>query len=465
MHGSEGTAAALAIERHRAEQARHAAEAKEKAARDDLAFLLQASTRLTSDLDYTQTLQRLASSCTPTLAPLCAVDVVDAGRVWRIATAAPTAEQRELLASHIPVYAAADDAVARVLATGLAEVARRTPTGLGLWTELKVTGYLCVPLLDRGRAFGTLTLLSTGEDIFDGHTVALAEEVARSAASAALNARQYTQRAALARDLQAGLLLPEVPDVPGTGVATYYHPAGEGLDIGEDFYDIFPLSGGRWAFLLGDVCGRGAIAATTTALVRHTARAVARFLPEPDGVVQAINQALLDRPDSHGNGFVTLVYGHLTATDDGGLDLSLVRAGHTVPLHISPSGTVSEVDIPGFLLGLADEPRLPVHRLHLKPGESLLLYTDGITEAHNADRHQFGEEGLIDALRTHQGGCERPRPSSTPSPRRYGPSRVRTTGPTTKPRSPSPQPRGDGTRMQPVAVSWPFPGAPRSDGR
>lgn len=395
--------AALAIERDRAEQARRAAEAKEKAARDDLAFLLRAGTRLTSGLDYTQTLQRLASSCTPTLAPLCAVDVIDAGRVRRIATAAPTAAQEELLARHIPVYDAADDAVARVLAAGIAEVARRTPTGPGPWTELGVTGYLCIPLLDRGRAFGTLTLLSTSENVFDGHTVALAEEVARRAASAALNARQYTQRAALARDLQAGLLLPEVPEVPGADVATYYHPAGEGLDVGGDFYDLFPLSDGRWAFLLGDVCGRGAMAATTTALVRHTARAVARFLPEPDGVVRAVNQALLDRPDSHGSGFVTLVYGHLAPAGDSGLDIALVRAGHTVPLHIDGSGTVSEVDVPGFLLGMETEPRLPVHHLHLELGESLLLYTDGITEARNADRQQFGEEGLMDALRTRHG--------------------------------------------------------------
>ncbi len=84
-----------------------------------------------------------------------------------------------------------------------------------------------------------------------------------------------TRRGGLARVLQAGLLLPEVPALPSARVATYYHPAGEGLDVGGDFYDVFPLGDGRWAFMLGDVCGRGATAATTTALVRHTVRAVA----------------------------------------------------------------------------------------------------------------------------------------------------------------------------------------------
>jgi serine phosphatase RsbU (regulator of sigma subunit) len=390
--------AALAIERHQAEQARLAAEAKEEAARKDLAFLLKASTALTSDLDYTQTLQRLAASCVPALAPLCAVDIADAGRIRRVATAAPTREQEQLLAAHIPVYDAEDDAVTRVLASGLTEAARRTPTGPGPWHNLKVTGYLCVPLIDRGHTFGALTLLTTAEQAFDGHAVALAEELVRRATSAALNARQYSQRAALARDLQAGLLLPGVPILPGGEAAVYYHPADEGLEVGGDFYDIFPLPDGKWAFMLGDVCGRGAIAATTTALVRHTARAVAPLLHGPGAVVQAVNKALLDRPDSHGTGFVTMVYGHFAPADDGGLDVALVRAGHPLPLHIDHQRAVRPVDIKGSFIGVIAEPQLPTRQLHLRPTESLLLYTDGITEARNSEHEQLGEERLAHAL-------------------------------------------------------------------
>jgi GAF domain-containing protein len=391
--------AALAIERHQAEQARLAAEAKEETARKDLAFLLKASTALTSDLDYTQTLRRLAASCVPDLAPLCAVDIAGADRIRRIAAAAPTSEQEHLLAAHIPVYEANDDAVTRVLASGLTEVARRTPTGPGPWHDLKVTSYLCVPLVDRSRTFGTLTLLSTGDHAFDGHTVALAEELARRAAPSAVNARQYSQRTALARDLQAGLLLPGVPALPAVEAAVYYHPAGEGLEVGGDFYDIFSLPDGRWAFMLGDVCGRGAIAATTTALVRHTARAVAPLLPGPAAVVQAVNKALLDRPDSHGTGFVTMVYGHLAPAAGGdGLDITLVRAGHPSPLHIDHRRAVRSVDIAGSFLGVTAEPQLPACRLRLGPAESLLFYTDGITEARNSEHEQFGEERLARVL-------------------------------------------------------------------
>ncbi|MFJ3538457.1 SpoIIE family protein phosphatase [Streptomyces sp. NPDC090109] len=387
--------AALAIERHRAEQARRAAEVREQAALDDLAFLLNASTALSSELDAFQGLNRLATACVPRLAPLGTVDVVEGGRVRRVATAAPTRHQQDLLASHTPAHDT--DAVARVLSSGMTEVARRTPSGPGPWRELGVTGYVCLPLLDRGTAFGAVTLLSTGEHAFDGHTVALAEELTRRAALAARNARQYTHRAALARDLQAGLLLPDLPRVPGAEVATYYHPAGEGLDIGGDFYDVFPLEGGRWAFLLGDVCGRGAIAATTTALVRHTARAVTPLLPGPEAVVAAVNQALINRPAGHGTGFVTLVHGRLTPTEHG-LDVELVRAGHTMPLHLDGRGTVRTVDVPGTLLGIGPKTHLSAHRLLLRPDESLLLYTDGITEARDADGEQFGEDRLVAAL-------------------------------------------------------------------
>ncbi|WP_445054428.1 SpoIIE family protein phosphatase [Streptomyces sp. SAS_269] len=389
--------AALAIERHHIEEARRAADAREKAARDDLAFLLAASTALSGGLDEKQTLQRLAILASPALAPLAAVDIVEAGRVQRVVTAAPAEEARTLLASHSPARDAEDDAVARVLASGLTEVARRTPTGPGPWRVLGVTGYVCVPLVDRGRPFGTLTLFSTDGHCFDGHRVALAEELARRAGSAARNARQYAQRAALARDLQTGLLLPDLPDVPGAQLAAFYHPAGEGLEIGGDFYDVFDRGDGSWAFILGDVCGRGAMAATTTALVRHTARAVAPLLDDPADVVRAVDKALNDRHTHQNNGFVTLVYGHLAPAADG-LAVHLVRAGHTLPLLLDTDHVVGAVETSGGLLGVGIPSRLTARRFTLRPSESLLLYTDGITECRAAGTEQYGDIRLAKAL-------------------------------------------------------------------
>lgn len=389
--------AALAIERHHAEQARQAADAREKAARDDLSFLLTASTTLSGRLEEKQTLQRLVTLSSPALAPLAAVDVVEAGGLRRVAAAAPTEEARSLLASHAPSHDTEADPVARVLASGLTEVARRAPTGSGPWQDLGVTGYVCVPLVNRGRPFGTLTLLSTDGHCIDGHRVALAEELARRAASAAHNARQYAQRATLARDLQTGLLLPDLPDVPGAQLAAFYHPAGEGLEIGGDFYDVFARGDGSWAFILGDVCGRGARAATTTALVRHTARAVAPLLDDPVDIVKAVDKALNDRYAHQNNGFVTLVYGHLAPVADG-LDVHLVRAGHTLPLLLDGDHAVGTVEASGGLLGVGIPTALTARRLTLRPAESLFLYTDGITECRIGGGEQYGDIRLAKAL-------------------------------------------------------------------
>ncbi|WP_345437754.1 SpoIIE family protein phosphatase [Actinoallomurus vinaceus] len=386
--------AALAIERHRVQQARVAAEAKERAAREDLAFILEASTELARDLDVDEALHHLARLAVPALAPMCMVDVMCTGRIRRAATAARTKIQEDLLAAWCPVE---EKAVARLPVCGTTEVSRRPPPVPGPWHRLGVTGHVCVPLVDRGRVLGALTLLATAERPLDGRIVALAEELARRAAASATNAYQYTQRVRLARDLQAGLLLPDLPEPPGATVASFYEPAGEGLEIGGDFYDLFRLDDDCWAFMIGDVCGRGAVAATMTGLVRHTVRAVARLGCDPVAVADAVNVALLERAAQHGVGFVTLVYGELD-TSGGRLGGKLIRAGHLSPLHRRADGTVDPLDVPGMLLGVGSDLHIEPYEITLGPGESLVMVTDGITEARSAAGTFFGEEGVIEAL-------------------------------------------------------------------
>ncbi|GAA3654607.1 SpoIIE family protein phosphatase [Streptomyces chitinivorans] len=389
--------AALAVERHRTKQARERAEAKERAARQDLAFVLEASTQIGRDLNFHDSLHRLAELSVPELAPMSAVDVLDGGRLTRIAAfAAGERGGRWPQPSGRSALRPDGETVARVLATGVTEVARRVPPSPGPWRELGVTGYVCVPLSWRGAPFAVLTLLFTGERPLQGRTVALAEELARRTAVIAHNARQYTERVELARDLQAGLLLPEPPAVPGAEVATCYRPAGEGLDVGGDFYDVFPLGGGRWAFMIGDVCGRGASAATVTGLVRHTARAVARLVEDPARAVAEVNTALLEGV-RHGSAFVTLVYGRMTPGKDG-LEVELVRAGHVPPLVRRGGRRVEEVAAGGMLLGVVPDPAVRTARLTLRPEETLFLVTDGFTEARSADGRFLGEEGLAAAL-------------------------------------------------------------------
>ncbi|MER6074526.1 SpoIIE family protein phosphatase [Streptomyces sp. NPDC001817] len=382
--------AALAIERHAAVEASRAAQEREKAAREDLAFLLEASTAITAETHYADSLQRMARLTVPALAPLCAVHVSERGLTQRIAVAASSPEGEHLLSSPA-LCDEVDAAVTRVLASGATESAHPS----GPRAQLGVREYVCVPLTTRGRTFGALTLLATDVPL-DERTVALAQELARRAASSADNAHQFTDRVRLSHDLQAGLLPPELPRIPGATLAASYHPAGEGLEVGGDFYDVFPLPADRWALMIGDVSGRGALAATTTGMVRHTARAAARLLDEPAAVVTAINDALTANT-TEDDQFVSLVYGELRHTASR-LTLDLIRAGHVPPLVRRADGTVVEHAQPGLLLGIGPDPGFSPCHIDLHPGDSLVLVTDGITEARSADGEFFGEERLSDAL-------------------------------------------------------------------
>jgi serine phosphatase RsbU (regulator of sigma subunit) len=386
--------AALAIERHRALEAGRAARAREREAREDLAFVLEASTAIAREPLYTDSLRCMAHLVVPALARSCAVHVAESGHARRVAVAAATGAEEEALDAP-ELRDQIDKAVARVLACGSTEADRIEADPGGLAERLGVTDYACVPLTTRGRTFGVLTLLATDQP-FDHHIIALAEELARRAAISADNAHQFTYRVQLARDLQAGLLPPELPRIPGATLAASYHPAGEGLEVGGDFYDVFPLSDGRWALMIGDVCGRGAVAATTTGMVRHTARAVARLGGEAAVVVRAINDALTDGMGDD-DCFVSLVYGELRHTGSF-LALDLIRAGHVPPLMRRADGTVEELAQSGLLLGIAADIDESVHSVELYSGDSLVLVTDGITEARSPAGEFFGEDRLADVL-------------------------------------------------------------------
>ncbi|GLY42965.1 hypothetical protein Amsp01_089880 [Amycolatopsis sp. NBRC 101858] len=385
--------AALVIERDRITRARDAAIAREHQARQDLAFVLETSTVTARELDYEAGLAALAELAVPRLAPLCAIDVEQDGELRRVAVV-PAQEETGWTPSP-----AGRAMAARVLASGRSESAALPERDTASWPGLGVTHRLCVPLTARGRTFGVLSLLTIGDRAADGHTVALAEEIAGRAALHADNARHYTERAQLARDLQAGLRPVTLPDIPGVDVAAYYRALGDGLTVGGDFYDVFDLGAGRWAFAIGDVCGHGAVAATTTGLVRHTARAVAKLVAGPVAVVEAINTSLLDRPAQHSLDFVTLVYGHLEVTA-AGVEVEFVRAGHLEPLVRRADGRVEVLAPDGAALGLFAAPVLRSERVVLSAGDSLVLVTDGLTEAQAPSGSQFGDDRLRRTLAT-----------------------------------------------------------------
>lgn len=217
-----------------------------------------------------------------------------------------------------------------------------------------------------------------------------------------LRARQRAEDAEaharlLARTLQASLMPPTPPAIPGLDLAAVYRPAGAGDQIGGDFYDVFTTGGGEWVVVLGDVRGKGAAAAAVTALARYTLRAAAMHTRRPSAVLATLNAALLDDPTDR---FCTVVYLSVQPNVGGPARITLACGGHPLPILIGPDGP-STVGKPGTLLGVLDEPDLHDTAFILQPGESLFCYTDGLVEGRR-DAEEFGSDRLLDALARHQ---------------------------------------------------------------
>lgn len=203
----------------------------------------------------------------------------------------------------------------------------------------------------------------------------------------------------IAEDLQRGLLPPGLPAVPGAGLASVYRPASVGTTVGGDFYDVQVLSPASWALVIGDVQGKGPVAAAMTAAVRYAVRAAAVASPDPVSVLRTANEVLLR--DEHE---VLCTVAYVLCEHDG--DRVLVRsaaARHPLPLVVRRSGgDVEPVGRPGTLLGAVPDVDLSEGRADLRAGDALVLYTDGATEARSraADGRPelFGEDRLRAAV-------------------------------------------------------------------
>jgi phosphoserine phosphatase RsbU/P len=205
----------------------------------------------------------------------------------------------------------------------------------------------------------------------------------------------------VAETLQRGLLPPELPAVPGIALGAAYRAGGVGTTVGGDFYDVFELGAGRWGIAIGDVCGKGAEAASVTAMMRWTIRAAALREVSPSRVLEALNAVLLSATTPGDTG--TAVYASLE-TDADPMTLTLAVAGHPPPLRLSAGGDVTTVGEPGTMLGALSEPELHDATVALSPGDVLLLYTDGVTESRTPEGF-FGPGRLAAALQA-AGGAD-----------------------------------------------------------
>ncbi|WP_328432172.1 SpoIIE family protein phosphatase [Streptomyces sp. NBC_00453] len=395
----------------------------ERLRRGSLSFLVEASDLLAGTLDRDQTLALMAQMTVPTLATWCAVYTI-ADQVSEPYLSYVLHEDEELidgiksLLSKVSPPDPVPTPGARVWSAP-GEVAHQAalrssmrslglsggPThqiasGIGptLATASAVGGETVVlPLVARNRVIGMLTLGKPTDEHFRQEILELAEDLSRRAALALDNARLYSERTAISQALQRSLLPPELPEIDGVEVEVIYRAAGEGNEVGGDFYDLFPISDGAYGFAIGDVCGTGPNAAAVTGLARHALRLLAREGLSGPAVLERLNSAILD--EGARSRFLTLLYGEMRPQEDGSAELKVVCAGHPLPLRLRQDGTVEPAAEPQPLLGVMEDLELYEQTVTLDPGDVLLCVTDGVTERREGTR-MLGDDGLSDVLTT-----------------------------------------------------------------
>ena len=372
-------------------------------------FLAQATKELVSSLDYHATLSLIARMAVPQLADWCAVDILEPdGSLKLLAIAHPESSKVEWAREFrraFPIDMTAPTGLPRVIRTGKSEMypsidsalleASFDEEQLEVIRELQLSSVMLLPLRARGRMLGTISFVfaESGRSYGEADLV-LAEDLASRAALALDNARLYRERDDIARTLQEGLLPGPFPEVPGVELAARYQAAGEGIDVGGDFYDAMDTEDGAWALVVGDVCGKGPQAAALMGTARHTIRAAALREHRPSAVLTTLNTAL--QHQSREQWFCTVCYVRLRPQPRGAR-LTVCAGGHPLPAILRADGTVEFAGTPGTLLGVFTDIELTDASVDLGPGDALVLFTDGLTDADRTGG-EFGQKWLTDVL-------------------------------------------------------------------
>jgi serine phosphatase RsbU (regulator of sigma subunit)/anti-sigma regulatory factor (Ser/Thr protein kinase) len=361
-----------------------------------LSFLAEASDLLAGTLDQQQTIALAAQLVVPRLAAWCAALVSDEegelrpAYVWHADESRVDALTGLLNARRPPQVVPTDGAVPWSLAEPPSEL-RGAPAG-----ELASDPAWCFPLVARERSLGVFVIGRPREGILARESVELAADLTRRVALALDNARLYSEQREAKNALQLSLLPPELPDIPGVDLAVGYEAAGEGNEVGGDFYDVFEAAAGRWRFAIGDVCGKGPEAAAVTGLTRHALRILAREGHDVPTALERLNALIVD--EGSRAPFVTLIHGELIPGPGEAIDVSLVCAGHPPPLVLRSAGEVETVAESQPLLGVLDGVTYSSGVVRMCPGDVLLCVTDGVTERRSGDRLLDDGDGLRDLL-------------------------------------------------------------------
>jgi len=377
----------------------------EKRRRSAQEFLARAAAALEGSLDVDEIARAIVSTAVPDLAELCIIDFLeDDDTIGRptVASADPriAAELEELRHKHPPELEG-EHPVARVLRTGRSlvlhdlkepEIQDDVAQSEEHRDFISRAGYnsaVVAPMFARGRLLGALSFLHVANSRrFDDNDLALIEDLAVRSAMALDNARLYAERDRIAKVLQRGLRPDEPRPIPGLEVSVVFEAAGEGVELGGDFYDVIEVNGCHYV-LVGDVAGHGAEVAAYTAQIRHTVRALAYNSAPPAEIVERVNDVLL--ATDTGERFATLQLARIETRESGAIEVELASAAHP-PAVIARADGRTETLSGGAIVGVWQKVDVGVHRVTVEPGETLLLYTDGWLEAGPVDVHRTPEE-------------------------------------------------------------------------
>jgi serine phosphatase RsbU (regulator of sigma subunit) len=363
-------------------------------------FLSRASEVLASSLDYEQTLRNVAELAVPDFADWCAVDLLDAEGDRVSVTIAHIDPARLELARELRAYEPQQldptQGLGLVLSTGEPAIYPEITDEMlvdGAVDErhlelLRAVGFrsaAVVPMRIGERTLGALTLVSAeSRRELDAADIQLAQHIAARAAVAIENSRVHSERSRIAHTLQQSLLPEELPAIPGYELASVYMPALESNEVGGDFYDVWEADGG-WMVAIGDVTGKGVEAAALTSLVRHTLRATSEFETSPANLLARLDAVLKKQRDR------SICTALCLRLDQDGVVLAV--GGHPLPFLIDTEGA-REVGVHGPLLGAFEGVAWEDFELELPPASTLLVYTDGVTDALGEAGERYGLKRL-----------------------------------------------------------------------
>ncbi|MFC4947559.1 SpoIIE family protein phosphatase [Pseudonocardia sp. GCM10023141] len=373
-----------------------------------MTYLAETSELLGQSLDVDLTVAVVPQVVVPRLGRWCAVHLLDAAGGLYLA-AFTHADENELTELRAVLDPDAKPGLPAQLRADLTSVMR---DGASAVRFAAPADGLAVALRARGRALGTLTIGRPDGRPHTPEDVVLAGDIARRAALAIHNAQSTAAHVGVSQALQQALLPRALPAAAGLDFASAYLPASYGSDVGGDFYDVLTIDPDQWLVSIGDVCGKGAAAAARTGLVRDVLRVLVRDGRPLTTAVEMLNEVMMEAADPQQ--FCTLAGALLRrsvpdagsggAPDAGaGLDVELVLAGHLQPVVVRAGGKAELIGAFGTAVGLVPSVVLQRTHHHLDPGDTLLVYTDGVTERRRG-RGQFGADRLLAAAAAAAGG-------------------------------------------------------------